>query len=139
MRERANQAIHQGTGKVPLLEFQKELSTFVPLPNLRIREVYKIKHHEVKVNASNMVTYQTNQYSVPSGYVGKKVELQVVDGQLWISYHTRLIAQHQVSKPKLNYHIEHYKETLKNTTGKHFNIDALAQKNLETISEVFKR
>lgn len=137
--ERANQAIHQGTGKVPLLEFQKELSTFAPLPNLRIREVYKIKHHEVKVNASNMVTYQTNQYSVPSGYVGKKVELQVVDGQLWISYHTRLIAQHQVSKQKLNYHIEHYKETLKNTTGKHFNIDALAQKNLETISEVFKR
>lgn len=86
-----------------------------------------------------MVTYQTNQYSVPSGYVGKKVELQVVDEQLWLSYHKRLISQHQLSKQKLNYHIDHYEETLKNATGKHFNIDALAQKNLETISDVFKR
>lgn len=137
--ERANQAIHQGTGKVPLVEFQKEKDSFKHLPNERIREAYKIKRHEVKVNASNMVHYRSNQYSIPAGYVGKKVEIQEVEGQLWISYHSRLIAQHKLSDKKINYHIEHYKEALKSTTGKHFNIDALAQKNLETISEVFKR
>lgn len=136
---RVNQTIHQGTGKVPLLEFQNEARGLAPLPNETIRAAYKINHHEVKVNASNMVNYQANQYSVPPGYVGKKVELQALEGQLWVSYQGRLIAQHPLSQKKLNYHIDHYKAALPHSTGKHFNIDALAQKNLETISEVFKR
>lgn len=136
---RVNQTIHQGTGKVPLLEFQNEARGLAPLPNETIRATYKINHHEVKVNASNMVNYQANQYFVPPGYVGKKVEIQALEGQLWVSYQGRVIAQHALSQKKLNYHIDHYKATLSHSTGKHFNIDALAQKNLETISEVFKR
>lgn len=137
--ERVNTSLHQGSGKIPLLEFQAECQSFKPLPSQNIRAFYKIKAHYVKVNTSNMVTYHSNQYSVPSGYIGKQVELQVIDGQLWIAYQARLIAQHSLSTQKLNYHVDHYKEALKTSTGKHYDIDALAQKNLETMSEVFKR
>lgn len=70
---RVNHEHNQGTGNIPILSFQKEKAYLSPLPNEQIRNAYKINHTLVKVNTSNMVTYKSNQYSVPSGYIGKIV------------------------------------------------------------------
>ncbi|AXY11273.1 hypothetical protein CUC43_32035 (plasmid) [Bacillus thuringiensis LM1212] len=51
---------------------EKILDRFLqPLPTSTIRASYKIKHKLVKVNASGMISYKSNQYSVPAVLVRK--------------------------------------------------------------------
>src|SRR5690625_7425668 len=73
---RVNNEYHQGTGKIPILMFQKEKDLLSSLPRKQIRDAYKINHTLVKVNSSNMFSYKSNHYSVPSGFIGKQVSLQ---------------------------------------------------------------
>ncbi|NEZ01929.1 IS21 family transposase, partial [Bacillus shackletonii] len=108
------------------------------LPTEKVRDSYRIKHTLVKVNASNMISYKSNQYSVPAKYRGKKVGLQVYDDQLWIYYNTELIAQHPISNKKLNYQEAHYQEALGVSMPRFPDIDDLAKRNLAAIGEVYK-
>lgn len=136
--QRVNHEVHQGTGKIPILEFQKEKNLLHQLPTVQVRDSYRIKHTLVKVNASNMISYKSNQYSVPAKYQGKNVGLQVYDDQLWIYYNMKLIAQHPISNKKLNYHESHYREALGVSMSTYPDIDGLAKRNLEAIGEVYK-
>lgn len=130
--------IHQGTNKIPLLEFQKEKNHLLQLPTERVRDSFKINHTLVKVNASNMISYKSNQYSVPPAYQGKKVSLQVYDNQLWIHYNMELIAQHKISDAKLNYQEAHYRETLSKAMPNYPDINDLAKRNLAAIGDIYK-
>lgn len=103
----------------------------------QIREAYKINHTLVKVNRSNMITYKSNQYSVPAGYIGKTVSLQVYDNHIHVYYSTELIVQHEIQQRKLNYKQEHYIETLSKQLPYTNEIEELALKNLEAINEVY--
>lgn len=135
---RINREIHQGTNKIPLLEFQKEKNHLLQLPTERVRDSFKINHTLVKVNASNMISYKSNQYSVPPVYQGKKVSLQVYDDQLWIHYNMELIAQHKISDAKLNYQEAHYRETISKAMPNYPDINDLAKRNLAAIGEMYK-
>jgi transposase len=135
---RINHSYHQGTGKIPILGLKKERNLLSPLPNERIRDSYKIDHIHVKVNPSNMITYKSNQYSVPAGYIGKTVGFQVYDNHIFVYYNTELIVQHKISQSKINYKPEHYEETLARGLPHKTNIEELARKNLEAIDEVYK-
>jgi transposase len=135
---RVNHSYHQGTGKIPILALKKERNLLSPLPNERIRDFYKIDHIPVKVNTSNMITYKSNQYSVPAGHIGKTVGLQVYDNHIFVYYNTELIVQHKISQSKINYKPEHYEETLARGLPHKTNIEELARKNLEAIDEVYK-
>lgn len=136
--DRINHEIHQGTGKIPIFEFKKERNHLLQLPTEKVRDSYRIKHTLVKVNASNMISYKSNQYSVPAKYEGKKVGLQVFDEQIWIYYNTELIAKHPISQAKLNYQEVHYKEALGVSMPNYPDIDDLAKRNLAAIGEVYK-
>jgi len=138
LANRVNHQIHQGTGKIPIMEFKKERNHLLQLPTEKVRDSYRIKHTLVKVNASNMISYKSNQYSVPPEYQGKKVSLQVYDDHLWIYYNMKLISQHPISKAKLNYQEAHYKSALAVSAPHYPEIDDWAKKNLETIGEVYK-
>lgn len=138
LANRVNHQIHQGTGKIPIIEFKKERNHLLQLPTDKVRDSYRIKHTLVKVNASNMISYKSNQYSVPPEYQGKKVGLQVYDDHLWIYYNMKLIAQHPISKAKLNYQEAHYKASLLVSAPNYPEIDDLAKRNLATIGEVYK-
>jgi transposase len=135
---RINNSYHQGTGKVPILALNKERNLLSPLPNERIRDFYKIDHTLVKVNPSNMISFKSNQYSVPAGYIGKTVGLQVYDNHIYVYYNTELIVKHKISQSKINYKPEHYEETLARGLPHKTNIEELARKNLEAIDEVYK-
>lgn len=140
LANRVNHQIHQGTGRIPMIEYKKERNHLLQLPTDKVRDSYRIKHTQVKVNASNMISYKSNQYSVPPEYQGKKVDLQVYDNNLWIYYNMKLIAQHPISKAKLNYQEAHYKAGLA-VSAPYYNypeIDDLAKKNLAAIGEVYK-
>ncbi len=136
---RINNSYNQGTGKIPILLFKKEKNLLSPLPNERIRDYYKIDHKLVKVNPSNMITYKSNQYSVPAGYIGKTVGLQMYDNHIFVYYNTELIVEHPINQKKINYKPEHYTEILARSLPfkTDDDIDALARKNLEAINEVY--
>ena len=134
---RINQTFHQGTGKIPVFALKQEKNLLQPLPKSTIRDSYKIKHRLVKVNTSGMISYKSNQYSVPSEYQGKTVGLQVYDNQIYVYHNMKLIVQHKISQSKLNYKEEHYKKALAKSLPKYPNIDNLAKENLSVIGEVY--
>src|SRR5690625_111907 len=134
---RVNHEYNQGTGEIPIVSLQKEKDHLSPLPSKHIRDAYKINHTLVKVNPSNMITYKSNQYSVPAGYIGKTVSLQVYDNHLHVYYSTDLIVQHEIRQRKLNYKQEHYTEALAKQLPYTDDIEKLALKNLAAINEVY--
>ncbi|MFD2114762.1 IS21 family transposase [Paenibacillus yanchengensis] len=135
---RVNQSFHQGTGNVPVLSLKKEKNSLHPLPTERVRSSYRLHHKLVKINTSNMISYQSRQYSVPTGYQGKTVGLQVYDNHLYAYYNTKLVVRHPLGETRLNYKEEHYKENLKLSMPSYPDIDDLAKKNLRTIGGVFE-
>ena len=136
---RVNGTLCQGTGKIPIMEFKKEKDSLLPLPHSSIRNQYKIKTVSVKVNTAGMINIQSNQYSVPPVYIGKSVEYQTYDSNVYIYFNTKLIAVHTLSDKKLNYSSEHYAEVLiHNGIGK--NSDAvreITKQNLNIIGGIF--
>jgi transposase len=135
---RVNHSFHQGSGTVPILALEKEKNFLHPLPADRVRSSYRIHHRLVKINASNMISYQSKQYSVPAGYVGKMVSIQVYDNHLYAYYNTKLLVRHPIGDMKLNYTAEHYREQLQRSMPGYPDIDELATKNLRVIGGVFE-
>ncbi len=138
LSNRVNSQYHQGTGKIPILHLKKERNLLNPLPHRKIRDFYKIDHIPVKVNTSNMVSFKSNLYSVPPGYVGKTVGLQVYDNKIHVYYNTDLIAEHPISNQKMNFKETHYIESLSKQLHYKDDIEELAIRNLSAISEVYK-
>jgi transposase len=139
INSRANNKISQGSGLVPVLSFKKEKDSLQPLPHESIRNQYKIKTAHAKVNTAAMINFKSNQYSVPSAYIGKVVSYQVHDSDLHIYFNTKLIAVHPISSQKLNYEAEHYKAALCGVwPGKSDeDISQMAKKNLDIIGGVY--
>lgn len=136
--DRVNQSFHQGTGKIPVLALEKEKNSLHPLPTERVRSSYRIHHKLVKINAANMISYQSKQYSVPAGYQGKTVGIQVYDNHLYAYYNTKLLVRHPIGDTKFNYKEEHYREQLQRAMPGYPDINELAKKNLRTIGGVFE-
>lgn len=136
---RINSSIHQGTGKIPMLEFQKERLELLPLPNESIRKRYKIPSKSAKVNTASMISIQSKHYSVPKEYIGKYVSYQIIDGKIYVCFEHKLIAVHIQSNRKLNYQQEHYVDIL----SSHFigmekdDVLNIAKENLNVIGGIF--
>ena len=65
LNERINHQVHPGTGRIPIMYLQKERAHLLPLPQKSIRKPYQLVTTTSKVNSSSMITYRSNQYSVP--------------------------------------------------------------------------
>lgn len=135
--DRVNQSYHQATGRIPILALEKEKNSLHPLPAERVRSSYRIRHQLVKINASNMISYQSKQYSVPAGYAGQTVGIQVYDNHVYVYYSTKLLARHPIGQAKLNYTEEHYQDHLKLAAPHLPDINELAKKNLRMIGGLF--
>ena len=112
INRRVNNTICQGTGKIPIVEFEKEKDSLLPLPHESIRNLYHMKTMKAKVNTAGMVSIRSNQYSVPTAYIGKTVDYQIHDSNVYLYFNTNLIAVHALSEQKLNYAPEHYSNIL---------------------------
>ena len=138
INNRVNNQVNQGTGRIPLMYFQKEKAFLRSLPTDAIRKPYQIVNHIAKVNHSSMFQYNGCQYSVPPEYVGKYVSLQVYDGYIHVYYSTDFITIHALSKNKLNYNSGHYAAIArKSHVFKEENIADRAKENLEIIGKVY--
>ena len=138
INNRVNSQVNQGTGRIPLMYFQKEKAFLHSMPADTIRKPYQIVNHTAKVNHSSMFQYNGCQYSVPPEYVGKYVSLQVYDGYIHAYYSTDFITIHALSKNKLNYNSGHYAAIArKSHVFKEENIADRAKENLEIIGKVY--
>lgn len=138
LNERFNNKIHQGTGKIPMIEFSKEKGSLQSLPQPSVRNQYRIKSIPVKVNTSGMISVRSSQYSVPIAYIGKQVNYQIIDSDLYIYFNTKLIAAHKLSDRKLNYANQHYVEVLsaRYIGSDRDRIEEMAKRNLEIIGGI---
>ncbi|AWZ47870.1 IS21 family transposase [Clostridiaceae bacterium 14S0207] len=139
LNNRINSTCHTSTGKIPILHLQKERDFLSELPKDQIRNHYKITTTSVKVNSQSMISYKSNQYSVPPEYIGKRLKLQVYDDQLHVYYNTKLVTIHNIQNQKLNYHLEHYAEVSGLTFSKNsYEMMETAKQNLDLIGDVYK-
>lgn len=138
INNRANSQVCQGTGRIPILYFEKEKASLSPLPAKEIRKHYRIDTYYCKVNSSSMVTYQGSQYSVPPEYLGEKMKLQVYDNYIHIYHNTKLVTLHPISSKKLNYHERHYIAIAQlSHSFKEEDIESRAKENLSAIGDVY--
>ena len=139
LNNRINSSYHTATGKIPILHKKREKDFLLALPTEQIRNQYKITTTSVKVNRQSMISYKSNQYSVPPEYIGKRLKLQVYDNQLHIYCNTDLVTIHDVTTKKLNYHEDHYLEINSLTfNNKDYKMMQMAKNNLNMIGEVYK-
>ncbi|MGO5065551.1 MULTISPECIES: IS21 family transposase [unclassified Clostridium] len=138
LNNRINGTCHTSTGKIPVLHLEKEKDFLLALPTEQIRNQYSIITTSVKVNRQSMISYKSNQYSVPPEYIDKKLKLQVYDNQLHLYYNTNLVTIHEVKNQKLNYHDNHYLQisslTFKNSK---YEMNEIAKNNLKMIGEIY--
>lgn len=138
LNNRINGTCHTSTGKIPVLHLEKEKDFLLELPTEQIRNHYNIITTSVKVNRQSMISYKSNQYSVPPEYIGKKLKLQVYDNQLHLYYNTNLVTIHEIKNQKLNYHDNHYLQisalTFKNPK---YEMKEIAKNNLRMIGEIY--
>jgi len=139
INDRVNSSISQGTGRIPIKDLSKEKDSLLPLPNESIRNQYRIKSQRAKVDRSSCISIRSNQYSVPTAYIGKFVEYQIHDLNAYVYYSTKLIAVHMLSDKKLNYLPEHYEEILASAfpAKKADEIADMARTNLSAIGGIY--
>lgn len=137
INNRVNGQVNQGTGRIPILYFEKEKAFLKPLPSEEIRKHYKIAKCSSKVNVSSMITYKNSQYSVPPEYIGKTMELQIYDNYIHVYYNTKLITLHSISLKKLNYHEKHYISIAEKAHIFKEDVESHAKENLLNIGEMY--
>ena len=138
INNRVNTQVNQGTGRIPLMHYNKEKTFLNSLPTDNIRKSYQITTNTAKVNHSSMFVYKGCQYSVPPEYIGKIVSLQVYDGYIHVYCNTEFITIHQLSSKQLNYIFEHYVSIAKKShVFKDEHITDRAKENLGIIGKVY--
>ena len=137
INNRVNSNVVQGTGKIPIMAFNKEKAFFSSLPSKSIRKLYQIQSKTVKVNSSSMVNYKGCQYSVPTEYINQELTTQVFDGYLHIYDNTKIVSTHLITDNKFNYHTKDYINIAKQTHSfKNENIEKIAKENLELLKGI---
>ena len=90
-----------------------------------------------KVPSTLLITYSSKQYSVPSDYIGKVVDIYAVGSEIYIYHNSILITVHSLSKDNINYKNEHYVDALNRRLKTETDaIEELASKNLERLKRL---
>lgn len=78
-----NNEISQATNEKPISLFKKEKEYLKPVINQNILDTYK-ELQTRKVSKESMIEYKGNKYSLPTFYVGKIVEIDIKNNNLYI-------------------------------------------------------
>lgn len=132
--EEVNNEVSQAINETPLNRLNKELEYLKPLPSLDSLISYVSCEKEYKVSKESMVNYKGKKYSVPTKYIGLKVNItETCDGNISIYYNQDFIVSHLLSEKKYNYKIGHMHEILKSDACKHLTdmkIDEFIKENM---------
>ena len=88
----ANVRIHGSSGKIPHNMFNEERRALRPLPTLPYDCSVIVRS---RADRQYRVTFESNRYSVPPEFAGKRVELHVYPEMLQIRQDGKIIAEHE--------------------------------------------
>ena len=132
-----NKEINRRTKVPPAKLFLKEKEFLKPFGNNLNMDTYLREHRRVKVPSTLLVSYNGKQYSVPTKYIGKVVDIYAVGSEVYIYHNSQLITVHTVTECKLNYKHEHYIDALsRRLRTTQDDIEELAVKNLERLENL---
>lgn len=135
INDKMNMNICKGTSISPQqLFYLNEKKYLNPLPNKLVIELY-LTSSKVKVSNEALVYYKGNKYSVDCELINEYVSLETFNNQLHIYYKSKLVTIHYISDNPLNYHTEHYKNSLSGKV-KESNIDKIAMDNLNKFDQL---
>lgn len=138
---RENTSYHQTYGWVPMEMFQKEKDSLNRLPRESLLNKYQTIKSSVKVDKSSFITYKQNKYSVPPCFIGKSLDLRVIEKSIHLYYTSLLVRKHKISDKKINMNLDDQKEiikmTFKNKTSDE--IEETAIKNLKLLEEIYDK
>jgi transposase len=104
--EEVNGALHSEICAVPAERLATERELLGPLPSLRARLGTVVVR---KVNRLSCVRFGSARYSVPTTFIGRQVELRVVDDVVTMYFLGKLIATHLLAAPgEDSVHDAHY-------------------------------
>lgn len=132
----SNRQTNTGTNLPPSTLFEKEKEYLKPLPNKVLLDSYLEEHYRQVVPSTQLIYYKGSKYSLSSRYIGEVVDIYPVNDKLYIYLNHQLIATHNISQQKINYHFEDYKEGLTTRLPNKNNneIELMAKENLERLS-----
>lgn len=137
-----NNEVSQAINETPLSRLNKELEYLKPLPPMDSLVSYVSCEKEYKVSKESMVNYKGRKYSVPTKYIGLKVNItEACDGNISIYYNEDFIVCHSLSENKYNYKVGHMHEILKSDACKHLTdakIDEFIKENM-TMMDILLR
>jgi transposase len=87
----ANVRIHGETREQPIVRFEKERACLSPLPAQRY-DIATVS--QVRASSQFRVTLDTNRYSVPAEYAGRRLTLKAFPDRICLYYDNKLIARH---------------------------------------------
>ena len=121
-----NNEVSQAIDMCPLNRLNKELEYLKPIPPIDSLLSYISCEKEYKVSKESMVNYKGKKYSVPTKYIGLKVNItELKDDNINIYYNGDLIVCHSLGDKKYNYKINHIHEILKSDACKHLSDDKI--------------
>lgn len=132
--EEVNNELSQAINESPLNRLNRELEYLNPLTPLDSLLSYVSRKKDYKVSKESMVNYKGKKYSVPTKYIGSRVNItETCDGNISIYYNKDFIVCHSLSENKYNYKTAHMHEILKSDACKHLTdakIDEFIKENM---------
>lgn len=131
----ANFRVCQAIDLPPIVVFNKEKEHLLPLPHDKICSFYKNVTKQAKVNTNSLFKYKQNMYSVPPDLIGKKVNIQITENNLYVYYNKKLITVHSISDNKINYHNDHHLKMIDITFKNQEDVRDYANKHLKELEK----
>jgi transposase len=118
LREVASVRVHGTTRERPIDRMNDERPYLLPLPP---RRFVAARQEERIVGYDFCVAYDTNRYSTPPRYAGRRVHIRVLEGILEVRADGEVIARHVVQTTRYRRHIapEHEQEFRESSTSRH--------------------
>lgn len=130
----------QATKEKPIDLFKKEKEYLLPIGNIDLLRNYESRQTRI-VSIESMITFSGCKYSVPTEYIGKKVEIDFNSQNLSIYYNKKFITSHVITNKIYNYHKDDLIAVMKSDVYKNKDdnyIEKLADERLSTFDKLGK-
>ncbi len=138
LTQEVNNEKHADLNIEPIILFNKEKSSLLPLPKQNIMNEYIENYKKAKVTSESLIRFRGKAYSVDPQYINCLVEVQEENNKIKIYYKKTLIEIFDIDKynKKINYKAEHYCRALAQSIGKDLNPEDIENKALENLKNL---
>jgi len=106
--EEINHEVSQAINEMPVFRFNKEKEYLKSFPSMDMLLSYISCEKVYTVSKESMIKYDGKKYSVPTKYIGKKLNItETSDGNINIYYNNDFIVCHSLSDKPFNYKLDH--------------------------------